>query len=120
MNATNGADAASDEDGDGLNAYQEYVSGTDATNSADYLHVASTMRTNTTAIGVRFATELAREYNIWYADNGLRNPTWHLATSNAIPGTGGTREWEDNGTQTSPHPFNATNRTYRIEVQLPQ
>jgi len=120
MNATNGADAASDEDGDGLNAYQEYVSGTDATNSADYLHVASTMRTNTTGIGVRFATELAREYNIWYADNGLRNPTWHLATSNAIPGTGGTCEWEDNGTQTSPHPFNATNRTYRIEVQLPQ
>jgi hypothetical protein len=71
-------------------------------------------------MSVHFATEASREYNIWYTDSGLMNPAWQLATSNAMSGTGGTLEWVDNGTQTAPHPFSATNRMYKIEVRLPQ
>jgi hypothetical protein len=120
LNSSNGVDFVTDADGDGMDAAEEYIAGTDPGSGSDYLRLSSSSRTNASGISVRFPTEPAREYRIWYADNGLINANWQLATSNTLAGTGGTIEWVDNGTQTTPHPFNATNRTYRIGVQLPE
>ncbi|HMP71641.1 MAG TPA: alpha-amylase family glycosyl hydrolase [Kiritimatiellia bacterium] len=73
----------------------------------------------TTGIRVSFATKTERDYLIWYNDNGLNTPTWYLTSSNRIQGTGAIYDWDDDGSLTDPHPFEATNRTYKIQVELP-
>ncbi len=120
LNSTNAADGNADTDGDGMKAWQEYVAGTAANNGNEYFDVVDSLRTNSAYVTVRFPTSLQREYRIWYANNGLLAPTWTLATTNPVAGTGGIVEWYDNGTQTSPHPSTMTNRFYRIDVRLPQ
>ena len=120
MNSTNSSDALVDSDGDGFNAAREYVAGTAANNGSDYHRLTHVLSSNNAPFVVRFPTKSGRDYQVWYVDTGLKSGSWTLATSNRIAGTGGTMEWVDNGTQTSPHPRNATNRFYRVDVLLPQ
>lgn len=75
--------------------------------------------TDGAGIRVLFDTSDEREYLIWYADNNLMTPTWFLATSNRIQGTGSIYEWIDDGTETTPHPGEVDNRFYKIEVEMP-
>jgi hypothetical protein len=120
FSATNVSDGAADADGDHINNAGEYIAGTAPDSSSDFLRATQAVQTNSTGIVVRFATKTQRDYWIWYANQGLVNPAWLLATSNAISGTGGTYSWMDDGSATDPHPKFATNRFYRIEVTLPQ
>ncbi|HEY8241601.1 MAG TPA: hypothetical protein VIH35_09145, partial [Kiritimatiellia bacterium] len=118
---TNSSDGAGDSDGDFVNNASEYISGTAPNNGSDYLRASQAVASNATGtIIVRFPTKSQREYWIWYLNNGLLSPSWLLATSNAIPGTGGTYTWTDDGSQTTPNPIVATNRFYKIHVTLPQ
>jgi hypothetical protein len=103
----------------GVNTVREtYLAGLDPTNPNDVFEVDPPMHAGN-GILVRFATKNEREYLIWYTDNGLMTPTWYLTSTNRIQGTGSPHEWVDDGTYTDPHPFQATNRVYRIEVGLP-
>ena len=69
---------------------------------------------------VRFPTAAGRDHFVWYANQGLLNPAWALATSNPIAGTGGIVEWTDDGTHTAPALGQTTDRVYRIEYSVPQ
>ena len=120
LDSGDGADGQSDDDLDGFKAWQEYVAGTAANNGGDYPRLTSTARTNASGVSVRFPTVAQREYAVWYANQGLLSPTWQLATTNPVAGTGGVVEWIDDGLSTSPHPDATTNRFYRIEVGLPR
>ena len=113
----NPGDAAGDGDGDFFINWNEYVAGTDAGDSNDYLR-AATANASATGVVVRFQTELKREYSIRYDNVPLTNADWKLANSNAIVGTGGLYEWLDDGSLTDPDPAQVTNRFYRIEVEL--
>ena len=70
------------------------------------------------SIVVRFATRPEREYVVWYTDNGLMTPTWLQGPTDRIQGTGGIEEWEDDGTESDPHPTAVDHRFYKIEVML--
>ena len=118
LSSSDGSDGSYDLDGDGVINSWEYVAGTSVTNGTDYLRTVQTTPA-TNGIIVRFPTHSGRNYFVWYDDNGLMNPTWKLATSNGVAGTGSIVTWPDDGTLTSPHPLQATSRTYRIEVRLP-
>jgi hypothetical protein len=111
-------DGAADGDGDFFINWNEYVAGTDAGDSNDYLR-AATANASVTGVVVRFQTELKREYTIRYDNAPLTNADWKLANSNAIVGTGGLYEWLDDGSLTDPDPLQVTSRFYRIEVELP-
>jgi len=117
MNSTNSMDRDLDMDEDGVSNYQEYIANTDPDDINDYFDVQQSVKSGS-GIVIRFPTRTERDYLIWYANNNLMQPTWFLTTTNRISGTGGVYEWTDDGAQTVPHPLNATNRTYRIEVEL--
>jgi len=119
FNADSSADGAAHADGDGVPNADEYVAGTDPKNSGDFLY-GSAVNPTPTGIVVRFPTKANREYFISYQNTSLLSPSWSTANSNAIPGTGGTVQWLDDGTWTEPDPALATSRFYRIRVQLPQ
>ena len=119
LDAANPLDGALDQDGDGVSNAQEYTMGTDFNDAAEFLRLDAQSVTGG-GISVAFPTELQRLYNIWYLNSGLINPAWLPATTNPIAGTGGTYIWVDDGTATSPHPLQTTNRFYKIEVELPQ
>jgi hypothetical protein len=116
-NALGGAEQ--DADGDGVINKHEYTAGTSPLNGSEYLFVAESENTATGMV-IRFPTQLQREYRIYYADSDLTGPTWSNATPSALTGTGGTRTWTDDGSQTEPNPDQATNRFYRIRVSLPE
>jgi len=99
--------------------WQSYVAGLNPTDPNDFFEAGETMRT-TNGFTLRFDTASNRQYLIWYADNGLMTPTWNQGTPNRIQGTGGIESWLDDGTTTTPHPFNATSRVYNIRVYLPE
>jgi hypothetical protein len=116
-NTQGGADQ--DADGDGMSNKKEYISGTDPLLDTDYLHLTAG-NGSATGIVVRFPTKTQRNYFIRYDNLPLVNQLWMLATSNAIAGTGGIYEWQDDGSATDPDPINITNRFYQISVELPQ
>jgi len=119
---SNPSDGSDDDDGDGVNNSDEYVGKTDPSlpsGGGDY-HAASGMTTQAVdGVKLIFPTRTQREYDVYYSNQQITNPLWFLATSNSIPGTGGTVEWVDDGSSTAPHPSQQTNRVYRIDVSLP-
>lgn len=118
LNATNEADADLDSDGDGVSNADEWLSNTQSGDSNDFLRAVQTMAA-TNGLWVSFPGKPQREYRIWYADQGLVAPAWILATTGALTATNTITSWLDNGTQTAPHPFSATNRFYQIKASLP-
>ena len=98
---------------------ESYIAGLNPTDPDDFFVVGETIK-STNGFTLRFDTTSNREYMIWYADNGLMAPTWNQGTPDRIQGTGGIETWLDDGTYTTPHPFNATNRVYNIRVYLPE
>ena len=118
LNSTNGGDAGLDSDGDGISNADEWLSNTGVGDSNDFLRAVQTM-VATNGLWVSFPGKAQREYRIWYADQGLANPAWVLATTGALTATNTITSWLDNGTQTAPHPFNTTNRFYQIKANLP-
>jgi hypothetical protein len=117
--STNAGDGVADEDGDGVANRDEYVAGTDPGADGDFPRL-STMQKAAAGAGVvvQFPTELGRDHYVWYANQDPQAPTWALATTNPIPGTGGIVEWTDDGTRTTPAPASSTNRLYRIQYQI--
>jgi hypothetical protein len=107
LDAANPADGADHGDADGVNNADEYAANTDLYDSGDFLRAAQTGVA--TGIVVRFPSKTQRDYFIWYANDALQDAGWTQATTSPIPGT-----------LTSPHPFVATNRFYRIGVGFPE
>ncbi len=116
-NQTNAGSA--DNDKDGMQNWEEYIANTDPTNAADYLKLVFSSSTSTGVV-IRFQTKTARKYFVDYNNQTLSNPSWVLATTNGLNGTGNVYEWLDNGTLTAPNPLTLTSRFYRISVDLPQ
>ena len=114
-----GSDGNGHADTDGIPNWQEYVADTDPYDSNDYFRLSAHSMT-ATGIVVRFDTKTKRRYFIEYANGSIRNPSWTLATSNAISGTGSAYEWLDDGGETDPHPSLTTNRFYKILVDFPE
>ncbi len=115
FNASNSVDGALDADGDTMLNWQEYRAKTDPNDSNDYFRV-STAAAVQTGIVVRFQTKTQREYFIHFG-HSVVSPSWTLATSNGIAGTGSIYEWPDT---TVPSALQMTNRFYKIAVDLPQ
>lgn len=117
LSSTNANDGGLDQDGDGISNRDEYLAGTDPDDDGDYPGLGGVTRGTVDGVKVEFPTEVGRDYFVWYSNDQLVQPTWMLATTNPIAGTGGLVEWVDDGNVTTPHP-GATNRVYRIQAQL--
>ena len=97
-----------DPDGDGLTTGNEYLAGTNPTNSNSLLRIATLEpATNTGAFLIGFPTMTDRYYQIEQTAD-LLNPQW-AAFTNAIRGTGSSLFILDKDTQ-------QTNRFYRVIV----
>jgi hypothetical protein len=97
---------------------QAYWANLDPADANAFFGVTQAQR-QANSIVVRFATRPEREYLVWYADNGLMMPTWQQGPTDRIQGTGGIVDWEDDGTETDPHPLDSDGRVYKIEVMVP-
>lgn len=84
---TNGTScAACDPDGDGFGNLQEYLAGTDPTNSLDALQIKSITAVSTVLV-IKFTTATGRKYRLERTDD-LAAGIWTTAIDN-ISGTGG-------------------------------
>lgn len=93
---------------DGFSNLQEYIAGTDPTNSASYLKLDAILNSNVTGRALSFGSVTGRVYAIdWIVDLTLGN--WSNLQSN-IPGTGAPISIDD--------PSTDTNRAYRLGVKL--
>lgn len=110
-----------DEDEDGVSNEEEYIANTDMNDSGDYPQLASPML-RSAGVVVQVSTKANRLYDIWYNDQGLVTPTWILVPDATIEGTGSIVNWVDDGSRTSPAPFDPSiqNRFYRSKVRLPE
>lgn len=98
-----GADREADSDGDGMKNWQEYIAGTNPTNSASYLKVESVEPTGGMAIS--FLAAANRTYTVEYKD-GLNTVLW-TRLGDVVP-----RNVDWTATLTDPAP--GTNRYYRL------
>ncbi len=112
--------ASQDADADGVPNENEYVADTNPLDGQSYFHVSRVAASPASGVTVRFPTSAARFYKMWYDNNSLLTPAWSNASPTLIQGTGGTVEWTDNGSTTTPHPNLRTNRYYKVEVRLPE
>jgi parallel beta-helix repeat protein len=104
---TNGA--AGDPDGDITGNYDEYVADTDPNNESDYFRIVSIERP--TNVVVTYTSTNSRYYVVEYATNSASALTsWTSMYSPPVQGA--------NGTTSTNEPGIATNRVYRVSVQL--
>ena len=85
--------ATCDPDGDGMNNLQEYLAGTDPTNSTSYVHIISITATNGNNIIVWTSTA-GKNYQV-YATTNL--PAGFTSISGTIPSGGATTSYTDSG-----------------------
>ena len=95
------ADAAADQDGDGLKTWQEYIAGTDPTNAASTLKVAQTNRNTVT-----WSPVAGRFYSVYWSTNLVKGFT-NLASGIQYP----------QGSYTNTTPDAKVNH-YQVRVQL--
>lgn len=104
--------ATNDPDGDGQNNLAEYLAGTDPTDAADKLAIASSSRETNGVFVLPFHFAASRHYVIEYSSNlqswsALTNPP---LTYYAAPGIA---RWRDDGSQTGGM---SSNRFYRVRI----
>jgi hypothetical protein len=102
-----GIDPNADPDGDGLSNLQEFLAGTDPTDSSSSLRITSIV-TNGPDIVISFTTSSNRAYDAQYNDD-LTISNWSAVVTN-IPGTGAIVSTNDPGAAS------LTNRFYRIRL----
>jgi len=101
--------ARGDPDTDEVDNYEEYVADTDPQDPTNYLHFVRIDRTNDTLL--TYTSTNTRYYEVSYTTNLLdTNAVWTDLYSPAVQGA--------NGTSWTNDPSGATNRFYRVEVQL--
>ncbi len=109
LNASDPLDAARDDDGDGFTNLQEYLAGTDPSDSSSRFIAA--MRTSANGdVHLAFPTLVARSYRVEYAEQ-LGNADWRLLGGD-IAGTGAVVDVIDSGAIRS-----QSARYYRVRVQ---
>lgn len=105
--------ATNDDDGDGLNNYQEWVAGTDPTNAASVFRIEAMQWSNNTAI-LTFQGWSNRLYSV-DAESALpTNSNWSRISPAPFPGVGGLTSWVDTNSLVAP-----TSQFYRMNVELP-
>jgi hypothetical protein len=82
-----------DSDGDGMNNWQEWIAGTDPTNSASVLKMLSPVLTPA-AVLVRWSSDPNRSYFVQHADS-LRLPLSFRTIGASVPGLAGTTDFRD-------------------------
>ena len=103
------SDAAENPDGDAFDNFAEYIADTDPQdrNSAFCIVAIS----NAPPADIWFTSSAARVYTLWYCD-ALTNSVWtRVPDQTGVPGRGGLDRLTDSGS--------ATNRFYRLSVDLP-
>jgi hypothetical protein len=108
--ATDGSADMVDSDGDGFNNLQEYIAGTNPTNSASYFHITGV--TNLPPWTVFFQSSSNRLYTLYSRTNAAIGSWLAVPGQTNVPGPGGPFTLSD----TNAMPFG---RFYRISVQLP-
>ena len=104
--------ASADPDHDGMNNYQEYLAGTNPTNTASVFKIQS-LTNSAAGFTINFQSAWGRNYTLYSATN-LAAGTWAAVPSQAtILGDGGVDALTDSTTATN------TQRFYRIGVSLP-
>jgi hypothetical protein len=112
MNRFSNADAATDNDGDGLDAVAEYLFGLNPGGSDRYPWTTSPINPTTGHVDIAFPTLPQRGYRVFYSENLLN---WFPA-SGIIPGDGTTKVWTDDGAVTGAAPGTSPKRFYKVEV----
>ena len=107
--------AEADWDGDGMNNLGEFISDSDPTDPASFLHVISVSYPSTgSPLTLYFPSSTQRLYNVFLNDGSLcGTQEWTAAESNAFWGDGGITEWQDDSVSTAAH------RYYRVRAQTP-
>jgi len=119
LSSSNAADGALDKDGDGVINSDEWISNTDADDDTDYLRWTDAEGV-TTGYVVRFPAKPDRVYRVLYDNDLVDAPGWSNATPTPITvPSAQTYTWTDDGTTTTPHPTNTTQRFYDVGVSLP-
>jgi len=107
-----------DPDGDTVPNVAEYVADTHPLDSNQFLAAAILPGTDG-AVSVEFDSRTGRLYRVEFSQELVTNaPAWSTATS-GVAGTGASLMWTDDGTGTPAHPLQTSNRTYRLQVELP-
>ncbi|MEI6676164.1 MAG: metallophosphoesterase [Verrucomicrobiota bacterium] len=109
----NAADAALDRDGDGASNLDEFILAT-AADVPDHYTFSTTYNPLAGTATVSFPTVAGRNYRVMFSPNLLG---WQPASA-ALPGTGTTLTWTDDGSSTGTPPAGAGQRFYRIEVTV--
>jgi hypothetical protein len=85
LSATNSADVWLDTDGDGWNAFQEFLAGTDPRDSQNALLIFQVLRAGDD-VEISFTSVSGKLYRVEHSDS-LLAPDWQPVADN-IPGTG--------------------------------
>ena len=97
-----------DDEGDGVPAWQEYVADTDPTDEASYFHIAAI--SNLPPARVFFASSANRVYTLQQRDDLLAGSWTNIPAQVNIQGSGGLTWLQDTGV--------ATGRFYRIKAKV--
>jgi hypothetical protein len=116
LDPLNSADAGSDPDGDGLSNLQEYLAGTNPTNSASVFRITAIAREGNN-IRITWSTVTNRSYDVWAVSptgGSYTNMFDPFPLSPPIAGTPTNAYWLDLGGAT-----NKPSRYYRVSVLPP-
>ena len=94
-----------DDDQDGVSNLGEFIADTDPGDALDFPDVSGVRPAPHPGTRIEFETSANRRYFIYYTDDGLLVPSWTLATSNGLAGTGDVKVWIDDGSETNRIPL---------------
>ncbi len=113
LNPNDASDAALDKDGDGQSNLQEFLAGTDAGNSQDYLRVtAAVQNAGSQAVSVTFSSVAGRLYRL-ESNTDLTNASGWSVVQAGIAGAAGSTTVSDTPAA------GVTRKFYRVRLELP-